>query len=78
MIASEKAKEKALNAVSMRWHEEFNEIEKCIEDSASSGAFYVSKSGNIHPRMKRLLEDLGYKVKIGLQYNEPYYTISWK
>jgi hypothetical protein len=78
MIASGKDKEKALNAVSIRWREEFKEIEKCIEDSASSGAFYVSKSGSIHPRMKRLLEDLGYKVKIGLQYNKPYYTINWK
>lgn len=78
MIARGKDKEKVLNAVSMRWREEFNKIEKYIEDSASSGVFYVSKSGSIHPRMKQLLEDLGYKVKIGLQYNEPYYTIGWK
>lgn len=76
MITAENAKEKALNA-KLEWREEFGEIEKCIEDLASSGIFYVTKSGYIHPQLRRILEALGYKVKTGTQYNEPYYTISW-
>lgn len=76
MLTAEKAKERAINA-KMGFHEELREIERYIEDLSSSGVFYVSKSGYIHPQLKRLLEALGYKVKTGTQYNEPYYTISW-
>lgn len=76
MLTAKKAKERALN-VKMGFHAELHEIERHIEDLSSSGVFYFSKSGYIHPQIKRLLEWLGYTVKTGTQYNEPYYTIRW-
>lgn len=58
--------------------EECYEIEGLIEKAILSGHFYVVQSGYINPTMKRHLENLGYIVKTGTQYNEPYYSISWK
>lgn len=58
--------------------EECYEIEGLIEKAILSGHFYVVQSGYINPAMKRYLENLGYIVKTGTQYNEPYYSISWK
>jgi len=60
------------------FREECYEIEGLIEKAILSGHFYVVESGYINPAMKRHLENLGYIVKTGTQYNEPYYSISWK
>lgn len=36
------------------------------------------EDGSLKPETRKKLEELGYKVETGTQYNEPYYSISWK
>lgn len=40
--------------------------------------FLISEDGSLKPETRKKLEELGYKVETGTQYNEPYYSISWK
>ncbi len=77
MLTAYDAKQKT-QEYAMDIREEYCEIEGLIEKAILSGHFYVIKSGYINPSMKRYLENLGYVVKTGTQYNEPYYSISWK
>ena len=54
------------------------ELSKLIRDAIADGKFSISEDGCLKPKTQKKLEELGYKVKTGTQYNEPYYSISWK
>lgn len=54
------------------------ELSKLIRDAIADGKFSISKDGCLKPETRKKLEELGYKVDTGSQYNEPYYSISWK
>lgn len=56
---------------------QFTEVEKYIMDSAINGNFSITVAGTLHQRIKKYLEELGYRVTVGNQYNDFYYTISW-
>ena len=40
--------------------------------------FYVSGSGTLKIGTQEWLKSKGYEVRIDTQYNESYWTISWK
>lgn len=54
------------------------ELSKLIRDAVTDGKFSISKDGCLKPEIRKKLEELGYKIETGNQYNESYYSISWK
>ncbi len=54
------------------------ELSKLIRDAVADGKFSISKDGCLKPATRKKLEELGYKVETGNQYNESYYSISWR
>ena len=49
-----------------------------VASSASAALGAISEDGSLKPETRKKLEELGYKVETGTQYNEPYYSISWR
>lgn len=55
-----------------------------INNAANSGRYDIKNDGTLCLAVKRRLKDLGYEVIIGYkctngnQYEESYYTISWR
>lgn len=54
------------------------ELSKLIRDAIEDGKFSISEDGSLKPETRKKLEELGYKVETDTQYNEPYYSISWR
>ena len=54
------------------------ELSKLIKDAIADGKFSISEDGCLKPETRKKLEELGYKVETGNQYNESYYSISWR
>lgn len=54
------------------------ELSKLIRDAIADGKFSISEDGCLKPETRKKLEELGYKVETGSQYNESYYSISWR
>ena len=77
MLSAKDANTKTFNNISKCVTEELFKLENQINDAIKSGKFYVSSTGFIQIETKKRLEDLGYNVSVGSQYNEPYYIISW-
>ena len=66
------------NAINSCTTQQLAELSKLIRDAIADGKFSISKDGCLKPETRKKLEELGYKVNTGDQYNEPYYSISWK
>ena len=58
--------------------QQLTELSKLIRDAISDGKFSISKDGCLKPKTRKKLEELGYKVETGTQYDESYYSISWR
>ena len=54
------------------------ELSKLIRDAIADGKFSISEDGCLKPETRKKLEELWYKVETGNQYNESYYSISWR
>jgi len=54
------------------------ELSKLIRDAIADGKFSISEDGCLKPETRKKLEKLGYKIETGNQYNESYYSISWR
>ena len=77
MLSAKAARELALEQLEWNTNVELELIEEQIKEAASNGEFSVSKEGTLTLHCRTKLEELGYKVRVGNQYNETYYTISW-
>lgn len=66
------------NAIDSCTTQQLAELSKLIMDAIADGKFSINKDGCLKPETRKKLEELGYKVETGTQYNEPYYSISWK
>lgn len=53
-------------------------ISKKISEAITNGRFSISDDGCLQYETIQRLEELGYKVQTGNQYNEQYWSISWK
>lgn len=49
-----------------------------INTATHKGKYAIANDGTLDSEVKRRLEDLGYNVTIGNQYNKSYYTIRWE
>ena len=56
---------------------ELAEISKKISEAIENSKYEIGDSGYLQPETRQRLEELGYKISNGSQYNEPYWTISW-
>lgn len=54
------------------------ELSKLIKEAIAEGRFSISRDGCLKLETRKKLEELGYKIETGSQYNESYYSISWK
>lgn len=66
------------NAIDNCTTQQLAELSKLIRDAVADGKFSISEDGCLKPETRTKLEGLGYKVETGTQYNEPYYSISWR
>lgn len=69
--ATELAKENSIT-------KQLEELSFEINTAIHKGKYNITNDGTLDSEVKRRLETLGYNVTIGNQYNESYYTISWK
>ena len=66
------------NAIDSCTTQQLAELSKLIRDAVADGKFSISEDGCLKPEIRKKLEELGYKVETGNQYNESYYSISWR
>lgn len=66
------------NTIDSHATQQLVELSKLIRDAIADGKFSISKDGCLKPETRKKLEELGYKVETGTQYNESYYSISWR
>lgn len=66
------------NAIDSCTTQQLAELSKLIRDAIADGKFSISEDGCLKSETRKKLEELGYKVETGNQYNESYYCISWK
>lgn len=58
--------------------QQLEELAKQIKAAIADGKFSINLDGSLDSEIRKKLEELGYKVEIGNQYNEWYCIISWK
>lgn len=66
------------NAIDSCTTQQLAELSKLIRDAIADGKFSISEDGSLKPETRKKLEELGYKVETDTQYNESYYSISWR
>ncbi len=78
MLSANEAKKKTQDNINNCITQEFKKIEEQINDAIFEGEYSISNNGRLKHIIKEKLKELGYKIEISSQYNEPYYIISWK
>ena len=66
------------NAIDSCTTQQLAELSKLIRDAISDGKFSINENGYLKPKIRKKLEELGYKVDTCSKYNESYYSISWR
>ncbi len=77
MISASEARKKTENNINNGTTRELSEIMRQIEKAIANGKFSISNDGYLQSETEQKLEELGYKIKTGSQYNESYYSVSW-
>lgn len=78
MITSAEANKQTKENIENFATEELKRVKEMIEESIASGNFYFTANGYLSETAKSRLRSLGYKITTATQYNECYYTVSWK
>ena len=77
MLSASEAKTKTQNNIDDCVTQEVKKLDEQISNAIAEGKFSISNSGMLQSSTQEKLESLGYKIKIGRQYNEAYYSVSW-
>lgn len=77
MINASEARRKTENNINNCVTKELSEIMEQIDEAIEDGKFSISNDGCLKSETKQRLEELGYKVETGCQYNESYYSVRW-
>ncbi len=77
MISASEARKKTENNINNCATKELSEIMEKIDRAIANGKFSISDDGYLQSQTRKKLEELGYKVETGSQYNEGYYSVSW-
>ena len=78
MISAKEAREKSEQNKQNILNKEMAIIEEEINKAIVKGQDYTYIGSAISSKVKQILEQLGYKVKYGQQYNESYTSIEWR
>lgn len=78
MRTAKEAREETNKILNECLTQEFFMIEKRIKHAIRNGEYSINQNGKLSAYAQSKLTQLGYEVKIGTQYNESYYAISWK
>lgn len=78
ILSASEANKMTNNAIDSCTIQQLAELSKLIRDAVADGKFSISKGGCLKPEIRKKLEELGYKIETGIQYNESYYSISWR
>ena len=78
LLSASEAHKKTTDNIKNCLTKELAEISKKISDAIANGKFSISDDGCLQYETTQRLEELGYKVQTGSQYNERYWSISWK
>lgn len=78
LLSASEAHKKTVNNIKNCSTKELAEISKRISDAIADGEFSISGDGYLKYETTQRLEELDYKVHSGSQYNEQYWSISWK
>ena len=78
MLSAVEARRQSLQNFEEKRKEMFDEIERNIRKAIATGKFEITSDGNIPQEVQIDLRELGYRVDVGCQYNQSYYTISWQ
>lgn len=77
MISANDARLNTENNIDLCMTQELSKIEKQITEAISKGKFSICNDGILQHTTRQKLEELGYQVQTGSQYNESYYSINW-
>lgn len=77
MISAKEAKEQSEQNFRSKLNKEIEMIEQKILNATIQGQDCVCIGSAISAGAKQMLEQLGYKVECGQQYNESYTDIEW-
>ena len=78
LLSASESHKKTVDNIKNCSTKELAEISKRISDAIANGKFSISDDGCLQYETTQRLEELGYKVQTGSQYNEQYWSISWK
>ena len=78
LLSAEESRKRADEAVDNALIKELQEIATKINAASKEGNYLYSDDGCLKPKTREKLEELGYKVEVGNQYNQSWYSISWK
>ena len=78
LLSASEAHKNTVNNIKNCSTKQLAEISKRISDTIANGKFSISGDGCLQYETIQRLEELGYKVKTGSQYNKSYWSISWK
>lgn len=78
LLSASESHKKTVDNIKNCSTKELDEISKIISDAIVNGKFSISGDGCLQYETTQRLEELGYKIQIGSQYNEQYWSISWK
>ena len=78
LLSASEAHKKTVNNIKNCSTKELAEISRRISDAITDGKFSISGDGCLQYETTQRLEELNYKVQTGIQYNEQYWSISWK
>lgn len=78
MITAEQARQRAKAYISEYEQSQFNKIMEGIDEQSAQGYFKYYGDEALRPAVRKKLEELGYDIATGYQYNEPEYCISWE
>lgn len=78
LLTAKEAREKTLDNIKNGATRELAIINAQIEDAILDGRYSISNEGCLLFSTSERLKELGYRITTGSQYNQEYYTISWK
>ena len=78
LLSAEESRKRADEAVDNDIKKQLQEIATEINAASKEGKYSYSEDGCLKPKTREKLEELGYKVEVGSQYNQSWYSISWE